>query len=66
VRVDRKGIDEHIISQLIEARKILDSHAVPRGHRSAWMNKQTFLALGGTQRGWDSIEGDDEVKLIKE
>ena len=59
-----KRLDE--LEAIRRARKILDQHALPRGNRSAWMNRQTFLALGGTQEFWDSIEGDDEVKLIQD
>lgn len=50
---------------IIKAGKILDAQALPKGARFAWMNRQTFLALGGTQEHWDSIEGDDDVKLIR-
>ena len=53
------------IKAIIEAGKILDAHAMPKGSRSSWMNRQTFLALGGTQEHWDSIEGDDEMKLVR-
>jgi hypothetical protein len=53
------------LAALLKAGEILDQQAVPKGQRSAWMNRQTFLALGGTQEHWDSIEGDDEMKLIQ-
>jgi len=47
-----------------KAAEILDEQALPKGKRSAWMNHQTFLALGGTQEHWDSLPGDD-LKLIQ-
>ena len=58
-----KRLDE--LEAILKAGKILDQHALPKGNRLARMNLQTFLALGGTQEFWDSIEGDDEVKLIQ-
>ena len=54
------------LGAFLEARKILDSHAVPKGSRSAYMNRQTFVGLGGTVEHWDSLPETDleGVKLI--
>lgn len=53
------------LEAILKCQKMLDEQAVPKGSRSAWMNRQTFLAVGGTREFWDSIEGDDEFKLIQ-
>ena len=53
------------IEAVLKARKMLDAAPLPKNDLSAWMSKHVFLELGGTQEHWDTIEGDDEVKLVQ-
>lgn len=55
---------QEMLDQLRKASEILDRQNVPRYGQRTYMTKQTFLALGGTIETWESIEGDDEAKLI--
>lgn len=52
------------LEAFLKVRAALDAAPVPTENRSAWMSRETFLALGGTQERWDAIPGDPEVKHI--
>lgn len=52
------------IEAMIKARDILNRARVPLDHNGAWMSKDTFIGLGGSQQAWEKRFGDETTAYV--
>ena len=48
------------VHAFLRARDILNGISIPTDSLYAWVNRDTYLALGGTEEGWDRLAKEQE------